>query len=193
MADIEMIEAKYHALSSRLDEAALRIWAATEARSLGCGGVSMVAKAIGMSRTTIYAGLSEPKAPSPTTGSKSNSRPRVRAVGGGRKRLADKDANLVSALDALVEPTTRGDLMSPLRWTTKSTYRLSDELKHQGHDVSQRTVCDLLAQMGFSLQSTRKTREGGDHEDRDARFAHIARTVADYQATGDPVISVLTG
>ena len=82
--------------------------------------------------------------------------------------------------------------MSPLRWTTKSTYRLSDELKHQGHDVSQRTACDLLAQMGFSLKSTRKTREGGDHEDRDAQFAHIAKTVADYQATGDPVISVDT-
>ena len=82
--------------------------------------------------------------------------------------------------------------MSPLRWTTKSTYRLSDELKHQGHDVSQRTACDLLAQMGFSLKSTRKTREGGDHEDRDAQFAHIAKTVADYQATRDLVISVDT-
>ncbi|MHB8344382.1 MAG: ISAzo13 family transposase, partial [Ferrimicrobium sp.] len=115
---------------------------------------------------------------------------RVRAVGGGRKRLADKDANLLSALDALVEPASRGDLMSPLRWTTKSTYRLSDELKHQGHDVSQRTVCDLLAQMGYGLQSTRKTREGGDYEDRDAQFAHIAKTVANYHSTGDPVISV---
>ncbi len=98
----------------------------------------------------------------------------------------------MSALDALIEPTTRGDPMSPLRWTTKSTYWLSDELKHQGHDVSQRTVCDLLGQMGFSLQSTRKSRDGGDHEDRDAQFAHIAKTVADYQTTGHPVISVDT-
>ena len=193
MADLATIEAKYLALSHRLDEATLRIWAAVEARSLGRGGVSMVAKAIGMSRTTIYAGLSELKSPPlPSTRDKGGTRPRVRAVGGGRKRLADKDASLVSALDALVEPTTRGDPMSPLRWTSKSTYRLSEELKHQGHDVSQRTVCDLLGQMGFSLQPTRKTREGGDHEDRDAQFAHIAKTVADYQATGDPVISVDT-
>ncbi len=192
MADIAMIEAKYQALSGRLDEAALRIWAATEARSLGRGGVSMVAKAIGMSRTTIYAGLSELEMPAPPAGNTTDGRPRVRAVGGGRKKLADKDASLFSALDALVEPTTRGDPMSPLRWTTKSTYRLSEELKRQGHDVSQRTVCDLLAQMGYSLQSTRKTREGGKHEDRDAQFAHIAKTVADYQATGDPVISVDT-
>ena len=193
MTDIAVIEAKYRALSDRLDEATLRIWAAVEARSLGRGGVSKVAKAIGMSRTTIYAGLSELESPPPpSTRDKSSTRPRVRAVGGGRKRLADKDANLVSALDALVEPTTRGDPMSPLRWTTKSTYRLSDELKHQGHEVSQRTVCDLLAKMGFSLQSTRKTKEGGKHEDRDAQFAHIAKSVADYQATGDPVISVDT-
>ena len=173
MADIAMIEAKYHALSGRLDEAALRIWAATEARSLGRGGVSMLAKAIGMSRTTIHAGLSELKMPAPAAGNTSDGRPRVRAVGGGRKKLAHKDASLLNALDSLVEPTSRGDPMSPLRWTTKSTYQLSEELKRQRHDVSQRTVCDLLAQMGFSLQSTRKTREGGKHEDRDAQFAPV--------------------
>lgn len=185
------IEAKYQALSGRLNEAALRVWAAAEARSLGRGGVSTVAKAIGMSRTTIHAGLSELKAP-PLPAGKSSGRLRVRAAGGGRKKLADKDASLLGALDALVEPTSRGDPMSPLRWTCKSTYRLSEELKRQGYDVSQRTVCDLLSQMGFSLQSTRKTREGGKHEDRDAQFAHIAKTVADYQAAGDPVISVDT-
>lgn len=185
------IEAKYQALSGRLDEAALRVWAAAEARSLGRGGVSAVAKAIGMSRTTIHAGLSELRAP-PLPVSKGSGRPRVRAAGGGRKKLADKDASLLSALDALVEPTSRGDPMSPLRWTCKSTYRLSEELKRQGYEVSQRTVCDLLGQMGFSLQSTRKTREGGKHEDRNAQFTHIAKTVADYQAAGDPVISVDT-
>jgi len=191
MEDMATIEAKYQALSGRLDEAALRVWAAAEARSLGRGGVSTVARAIGMSRTTIHAGLSELKAP-PLPVSKGSGRPRVRAAGGGRKKLADKDASLLSALDALVEPTSRGDPMSPLRWTCKSTYRLSEELKRQGYEVSQRTVCDLLGQMGFSLQSTRKTREGGKHEDRDAQFAHIAKTVADYQAAGDPVISVDT-
>jgi hypothetical protein len=116
----------------------------------------------------------------------------VRAPGGGRKKLADKDPRLLSELNELVDPASRGDPMSPLRWTCKSTYRLSDELKRRGHEVSQRTICDLLSQMGFSLQSTRKTREGGKHEDRDAQFAHIAKKVADYQATGDPVISVDT-
>jgi len=192
MADAALIEAKYHALSGWLDEATLRIWAAVEARSIGRGGVSMVAKAIGMSRTTIYAGLAELESSVPTTRDMRGPKPRVRAVGGGPKRLTDKDAGLLDALDALVDPTSRGDPMSPLRWTTKSTYRLSEELKQQGHNVSQRTVCDLLAQMGFSLQSTRKTREGGVHEDRDAQFAHIARTVVEYQRTKDPVISVDT-
>ena len=186
------IEAKYQALSSRLDEAALRTWAAAEARSLGRGGVSTVARAIGMSRTTIHAGLSELKATAPALAStrKTHTRPRVRATGGGRKKLADKDASLLSDLDALVEPTARGDPMSPLRWTCKSTHRLALELKAKGHEVSQRTICGLLSQMHFSLQSTRKTREGGKHEDRNAQFSHIAKTVAHYQAAGDPVISV---
>lgn len=190
MGDMAMIEAKFQALSGRLDEATLRMWAATEARSLGRGGVSAVAKAIGLSRTTIHAGLAELKAASPV--GKSETRPRVRATGGGRKKLTAKNVNLLRDLDALVEPTSRGDPMSPLRWTCKSTYRLAEELQRLGHEVSQRTVCDLLTQMDYSLQSTRKTREGGQHEDRDAQFAHIARTVAEYQAAGDPVISVDT-
>ena len=190
MGDLAMIEAKYQALSGRLDEATLRMWAATEARSLGRGGVSAVAKAIGMSRTTIHAGLAELKAAAPE--GKREARPRIRAAGGGRKKLTVKDVNLLRDLDALVEPTSRGDPMSALRWTCKSTYRLAEELQRQGHEVSQRTLCDLLTQMGYSLQSTRKTREGRQHEDRDAQFAHIARTVADYQGAGDPVISVDT-
>jgi transposase len=193
MGDLAIIEAKFQALSGRLDEATLRMWAATEARSLGRGGVSAVAKAIGMSRTTIHTGLAELKATtSQPAVNKREARPRIRATGGGRKKLTDKDADLLRDLDALVEPTSRGDPMSPLRWTCKSTYRLAEELQQQGHDVSQRTVCDLLAQMEYSLQSTRKTREGGQHEDRDAQFAHIAKTVAEYQAAGNPVISVDT-
>ena len=118
--------------------------------------------------------------------------PRVRAPGGGRKKLVEKDASLLRDLAALVDPASRGDPMSPLRWTSKSTARLAEELKRKGHAVSQRTVCDLLEQMGYSLQSVRKTREGGKHEDRDAQFEHIAKTVSDYQRTGDPVISVDT-
>ena len=193
MGDLAMIEAKFQALSGRLDEATLRMWAATEARSLGRGGVSAVAKAIGMSRTTIHTGLAELKAASALApDGKRKARPRIRATGGGRKKLIAKDADLLRDLDALVEPMSRGDPMSPLRWTCKSTYRLADELQRLGHEVSQRTVCDLLAQMEYSLQSTRKTREGGQHEDRDAQFAHIAKRVTEYQAEGDPVISVDT-
>jgi transposase len=191
MSDMTTIAAKYQALSARLDEATLHAWAATEARSLGRGGVSLVAKATGLSRTTIYAGLSELKVAAPPAAGRGE-RARVRSVGGGRKKLIDKDASLLSALDALVEPTTRGDPMSALRWTCKSTHRLAEELRRQGHQVSQRTVCALLTQAGFSLQSTRKTREGAQHEDRDAQFMHIARTVAEYQAAGEPVISVDT-
>jgi hypothetical protein len=190
MGDVTIIQAKYQALFGRLDEATLRLWAATEARSLGHGGVSLVAKAIGMSRTTVHAGLAELKAESSAATPAGDVRLRSRATGGGRKRLADKDASLLRDLDALVEPATRGDPMSPLRWTCKSTYRLAEELRRQGHTVCQRTICDLLGHLGFSLQSTRKTREGRQHADRDAQFGHIARAVADYQAAGDPVISV---
>ena len=197
MSEVTTIEAKYKALSARLDEASLRMWAAAEAKSLGRGGVSTVAKAVGMSRTTIHAGLADIKKAvsvesSVPPGSKSRTLLRVRATGGGRKKLTSKDDSLLRDLDALVEPTTRGDPMSALRWTCKSTHHLAAELKKKSHQVSQRTVCDLLSQMHYSLQSTRKTREGGKHEDRDAQFMHIAKTVAHYQASGNPVISVDT-
>ena len=187
---VTIIEAKYQALSRRLDEATLRLWGATEARSLGHGGVSAVAKATGMSRTTIYAGLAELKVALPMI--EQQIPVRVRAAGGGRKKLTEKDAHLLRDLDALVEPTSRGDPMSALRWTCKSTYRLAEELKQQGHEVSQRTVCNLLSQMDYSLQSTRKTREGKQHEDRDAQFRFIAQSVSKFQAAGDLVIYVDT-
>ena len=187
----EMITDKYRALADRLDEATLRLWAAVEARTLGRGGVSVVAKAIGMSRTTIYAGLKELKSPACAATEADNTR-RIRAKGGGRKKLTSKDTTLLRDLDALVEPTARGDPQSPLRWTCKSTPRLARELAAQGHPVSQRTICDLLGQLDYSLQSTRKTREGGKHPDRDAQFSHIADLAAQYQKTGDPVISVDT-
>lgn len=190
--DLTAIEAKYQALSGRLDEATLRLWAATEARSLGRGGVSAVAKAMGLSRTTVYAGLAELRALAPVPVAKRDGRVRVRAAGGGRKKLTDQDAHWLDDLDALVEPTSRGDPMSPLRWTCKSTYRLAAELKRQGHGVSQRTIGDLLSEMNFSLQSARQTKEGGQPQDRDAPFGYIARMVRDYQAAGDPVISVDT-
>ena len=189
----QTIEAKYLALASRLDEATLRLWAATEARSLGRGGVSIVAKAAGMSRTTVYAGLAElDQGSTRGPGACVLDRGCVRAPGGGRKTLVSADPTLLEDLDALVEPSTRGDPMSPLRWTCKSTTRLAHELNRQGHRVSQRTVCDLLAQLHYSLQSVRKTREGSQSPDRDAQFQHIARTVARYQRQGQPAISVDT-
>ena len=189
-----VIAEKYRALAGVLTESSLRLWAAVEAQSLGHGGVSTVARAIGLSRTTIYAGLSElasPPSPSAPTHEGGSSR-RIRAHGGGRKRLVEKDEGLLRDLDALLDPVSRGDPMSPLRWTSKSTTRLAEELNRKGHSVSQRTVHSLLEQMGYSLQSVRKTREGGKHEDRNAQFEHIAALVKDYQQTEDPVISVDT-
>ena len=195
------VEAKFKALSPRLDEATLRLWAAAEARSLGRGGVSVVAKVAGLSRTTVYAGLAEIEAASKAKGKrgKATAQPvagaapkRVRAPGGGRKRLVDIDASLLADLDALVEPTSRGDPMSPLRWTCKSTTKLAAELAASGHRVSQRTVCDLLAQLNYSLQSVRQTREGGQHPDRDAQFQYIATMVTKFQRQRQPVISVDT-
>ena len=188
----EVIKGKFRALAGHLDEATLRRWAAVEARTLGRGGVSTVAKAIGISRTTIYAGLKELDTSAPLSESKGRGARRIRAKGGGRKKLTEKDSTLLNDLDALVEPTARGDPQSPLRWTCKSTPRLAKELTQQGHAVSQRSVCDLLAQLDYSLQATRKTREGGSHPDRDAQFSHIAAMAAQYQAAGDPVISVDT-
>jgi transposase len=189
---VEMIEAKYRALAGRLDEATLRLWAAVEARTMGRGGVSAVAKAVGISRTTVYAGMAELAAAGPSPKAVGTSTRRVRAEGGGRKKLTLKDTTLLQDLDALVEPTARGDPQSPLRWTCKSTPRLAEESRGLDHPVSQRTVCELLRQLGYSLQSPRKTREGKQHPDRDAPFSHIARRVADYQRAGDPVISVDT-
>lgn len=188
----KVIGEKYRALASRLDEATLRLWAAVEARTLGHGGVSAVAKASGLSRTTIYAGLRELEARAPRDEVPPGSAGRIRAKGGGRKKLTDQDQTLLSDLDALVEPPARGDPQSPLRWTCKSTPRLAKELTQRGHAVSQRSVCDLLAQLDDSLQSTRKTREGGKQPDRDAQFSHIAAMAAQYQAAGEPVISVDT-
>lgn len=171
-----------------LGEAALRLWAAVEAEALGRGGVSAVARVTGLSRTTIYAGLSElqQKPPLPLA------RGRMRRAGGGRKRLTTKDPGLLTALEALVEPFTRGDPESPLRWTSKSTTKLAAALTAGGHPVSQRTVCTLLAKAGYSLQSTRKTREGGQHVDRDAQFRHLNRQVQAALRRRQPVISVDT-
>ncbi len=199
MDALSAVEAKYRVLAGRLDEATLRLWVAAEAQSLGRGGVSLVAKAAGVSRTTVYAGLAEIQAAGAAPQARAAEVPaggqpgrRVRAPGAGRKKLTDLNPALLEALDALMDPASRGGPMPALRWTCKSTARLAQELGRQGHRVSQRTVCDLLAQLNYSLHSTRNTREGGRHPDRDGQFQHIAQAVAQYQRQREPVISVGT-
>jgi Rhodopirellula transposase DDE domain len=182
------IGVKYQQLAPHLNEKTRRLWAATEAAALGRGGTSVVARATGLSRTTIHAAHTELRA-APLA---AESTRRLRRRGGGRKLLSETDATLLTDLESLVEPTTRGDPESPLRWTCKSTAKLAEELQPLGHCVSQRTVYALLGHLGYSLQSNRKTREGGRHPDRDAQFRHIATLVRRLQADGQPVISVDT-
>jgi Rhodopirellula transposase DDE domain len=178
---------KFGRIRPHLNEASLRLWAANEALSLGYGGVSEVSRATQLSRTTIHAGIAELE--SATVAHETN---RIRRSGGGRKKLTDKDPGLLGALNKLVDPVTRGDPESPLRWTSKSTTKLAQELSTNGHPVSQRTVCDLLTGEGYSLQSVRKTREGAQHPDRDAQFQFLNAQVQAAFKAGQPVISVDT-
>jgi hypothetical protein len=166
-----------------------RQWAACEARTLGRGGVTLVAEATGLSRMTIYLGLRElrQRAERPQDDLPPN---RVRAPGGGRHLLEHNDPVLLQALEALVEPTTRGDPQSPLRWTCLSTRHLAETLSWQGHEVSHQTVALLLDDLGYSLQANRKTREGQDHPDRNAQFEYINKRVQTFQRRGQPVVSV---
>ncbi|HWE38478.1 MAG TPA: ISAzo13 family transposase [Isosphaeraceae bacterium] len=188
---VEVIRAKFEALKPVMNKRTRRLWAATEARAIGRGGITRVSQATGISPVTIRAGLSqlerpaEPEAAQATGG-------RVRRPGGGRKPLTHHDPGLLAALESLVEPLTRGDPRSPLRWTCKSTAKLAAELKAQGHAVSPRTINTLLAQLGYSLQSVRKAREGGKHPDRNAQFEHINAKAESFQKSGQPVVSVDT-
>jgi transposase len=181
----EMLAAKFEAISPHLDERQRRLLMAAEARALGHGGIRLVARAAGVREATVSLGVDELEAGAEPLG-------RARRPGGGRKRAADADPGLRPALLALAEPAERGDPMSPLRWTTKSTRSLADELTRQGHKVSADTVGDLLREEGFSLQGNAKTLEGTRHPDRDAQFRYINERVKDHQATADPVISVDT-
>jgi Rhodopirellula transposase DDE domain len=186
---LEQIERKYRALLPELDERRRRQWAAAEARELGWGGVSLVARATGLSRPTITAGLRELEQP-PTQ--RTVQAIRVRRPGGGRRPLTEADPGLLAALESLVEPLTRGDPESPLRWTCKSTRRLAEELVRQDHRVGPRTVADLLHKAGYSLQANRKAREGLDHPDRNAQFEYINASVARALLGDHPAISVDT-
>ena len=189
---IEDLRRMYESLRPLMDERMKRLWAATEARALGRGGISKVAQATGMSRTTVRAGLRELEGQGRATSGARLGAGRSRRAGGGRKRRVKHDPELPQALEALVEPGTRGDPRCPLRWTCKSTQMLAEELSARGHPVSARTVAMLLHQAGYSLQSTRKTLEGTSHPDRNEQFEHIARQVRQMQERGQPVISVDT-
>ena len=189
-AAIEGIESRYVALASLMDERMRRQWAAAEARSYGWGGLRAVSFATGMSPTTIAIGRAELETREVVPDTPHESR--LRKPGGGRKRVTTVDPELATSLERLVDPMTRGDPQSPLRWTCKSTVQLAGELTRQGHPVSPRTVGRLLKAAGYSLQSNRKTKEGNDHPDRNAQFENINATVVAFQEQGQPVISVDT-
>ena len=187
--DIQSVRRRFQSLQPEMDERLRRLWAASEARELGWGGVTTVAVATGMSRTTITAGIQELK--EQETQGPAASR-RIRRPGGGRKQLTDTDPDLIAALEKMVEPDTRGDPESPLRWTLKSTYRLAEELTRQQHPVSARSVAGLLHKAGYSLQGNRKTREGSSHPDRNAQFEHINEQVKRFLQVQQPAISIDT-
>ncbi len=232
MSDVEILREKYETLQPFLSERYQRIWAATEARSLGRGGITRVAEATGLSRQRIMRGLQEidliisRSSEEMKTSGISGSRPRgkegtgkesegvekeadgpgtkgfegaavlvperQRRPGGGRKHLTETDPTLLLDLEGLVEPLTRGDPESPLRWTCKSTVSLAEELQRHGHRISPRQVGYLLHEQGYSLQAARKTREGGSHPDRNAQFEWINAQTGAFQERGQPVISVDT-
>lgn len=186
--DLELeaiVREKYIALEGVLDERARRLWAATEARTVGYGGDAVVASATGLARATIRAGRKELEKGDVVAG-------RQRRAGGGRKALTAKQEGWVEALEHMVAPTTRGDPISPLRWTCKSTRKLTAELRRQGFQVSHASVGRKLHDLGYSLHALRKNREGTEHSDRNAQFEYISAMVEDFQAGNQPVISVDT-
>ena len=187
MADLAGIRFRFTALAAILDERSRRLLVAAESAAIGRGGISAVAAATGVSRPVIRKGMAELKqaVPSPPLG-------RVRRPGGGRKRATERDPQLQQDLETLVEPVTRGDPESPLRWTCKSVRKLAEELNRGGHQTNRQTVAELLRAMGYSLQANRKTLEGRQHPDRNAQFEHINERVRQHLLQGQPVISVDT-
>ena len=183
------IRDKFLLVAVELDERRRRQWAAAEARDAGWGGITLVSRATGLSRPTIITGMKELDL---SAESRIVAAARVRAPGGGRRALTQSDTGLLEALEHLIDPVTRGDPMSPLRWTSKSTAKLAEELARQNHPVSDRTVAMLLKQNGYSLQANRKSREGSSHPDRNAQFEYINRQVQAFQKRHQPVVSVDT-
>jgi transposase len=182
---LRQVTTRFEVLGPHLNERQRRLALATEARLLGHGGVRAVARAVGVSETTVRAGVFELE-----RGDDPLPAGRIRRPGGGRKPLTEHDPKLLQVLLALVEPDERGDPTSPLRWTTKSLRHLADELTRQGHPISAPTVGRLLHRNGFSLQANAKTLEGDQHPDRDAQFSYVNQQVKEHQQAGEPVISV---
>ena len=185
------IQRRFRSLSAFLDERMRRLVAAAESEAIGYGGVSAVVRATGVSRRAITEGIKELKQRQASRQTRSPQL-RIRRKGAGRKRTVEKDVTLLEDLDRLVDPVTRGDPESPLRWTCKSVRRLAEELQHEGHAVSYQTVAELLHALDHSLQANQKTLEGSQHADWDEQFEYINRKVQRYLKQGEPVISVDT-
>jgi len=179
----ESLVRRFDAVRPHLTERQRRVWLGAEARELGSGGVRIVAEAVRVSPDTVRRGRDELDDPQPLEVARS------RGPGGGRKRAEELDPGLADALDRLVEPESRGDPMTPLRWTCKSLRTLAEQLRSQGHQASPTLVARLLHESGYSLQANAKTLEGAQHPDRDAQFRHIHDTTAEFLSAGDPVIS----
>src|SRR4051812_44412548 len=177
------ITTRFETLAPFLNERTRRLAAAAEAATIGRGGIARVSRATGISRRAITSGLDELKAPDSAVG-------RIRRPGGGRKKTVETDTTLRADLERLIDPVTRGDPESPLRWTCKSIRRLAEELRRRGHATSHRMVAELLHESGYSLQGNCKTIEGKGHPDRNAQFEHINRKVRAALRAGGPVISV---
>ena len=187
MIDEEGIRGRYQALAHLVDERVRRLALAAEAVAIGRGGQAAVARVLGVSPRTIRHGIRELRHPD-----QGAEKGRIRRAGGGRKRTVEHDPKLREDLEKLVEPTTRGDPESPLRWTCKSVRKLAEELRRQGHQASHRMVAELLHELGYSLQANRKTLEGSGHPDRNAQFAHLNEAVQLQLSLGEPVVSVDT-
>jgi hypothetical protein len=181
---IHNVNNKFQQLSHCLNEKSKRIWAATEANSIGRGGIDIVNKATGIDFKTIRKGIKEL--------SNDIDGDRIRSIGGGRKKIKNTQVSILYALEKLLEPITRGDPESPLLWTSKSTYKLTEELNAQGYSISQKSVYSLLVDLDYSLQSNRKRNEGVNHPDRNEQFEYIYKKIKQFQAKGNPTISVDT-
>ena len=176
----------FETMKDHLNERQQRLLTASIANAVGYGGISALSRITGMSRTTITSGRKELKTP------EEYDTHRVRRDGGGRKKITDKCPAIMDDLESLVEPLTRGDPESPLRWSCKSTRKLAEELNNMGYKASHTTVAELLSDLGYSLQSNKKTIEGASHPDRNAQFEYINNMTKEYQQNGQPVISVDT-